>query len=271
MGKVLKVGEILLQAGIIDEIQLKAALSEQRQWGHRLGLTLVKMGMIEEDELIRALAMQLGLPVATLGGKRIPPEAIALVPARVAIEHSVIPLFVKRDGNAGKIFLGMEDPSNVEVLDDLSFRTGLEIQPVMVAPTDLGQAIDRYYVQKEESSGGVDPAASDESMGERSLSFSEANSEPVPQDDASASLEIDLTRAVDSKDEQPASRDNQLDFGQDSPPLTDGLAKEVGRLAAESEKTRNVLNAITQLLVEEGVLSLDQIQTRIAKLMGGNS
>jgi len=273
MDKGLKVGEILLQVGIIDEIQLESALAEQRQWGHRLGRTLVKLGMIEEDELIRALALQFSLPVAVVEGKRIPSEAIALVPARVAIEHSVIPLFVKRDGNIGRIFLGMEDPSNVEVLDDLSFRTGLEIQPVMVAPTDLAAAIDRYYVRKEESSDGADQAGGGESIGERNLSYSEveSKSEPEPQGDGSRLAEISLTQAVVGGDEQPASRDNELCFEQDSPQLPDDLVQEIDRLAAELARTRSVLNAITQLLVEQGILPLDQIQSRIAKLLGDDS
>ncbi|MEE8164538.1 MAG: hypothetical protein V3T64_03120 [Myxococcota bacterium] len=273
MGKLRKVGEILLQAGIIDETQLELALAEQQQWGCRIGPTLIKLGMVEEKDLIRALAMQFDLPVASLAGKRIPPEAIALVPARVATEHSVIPLFVKRDGKAGKIFLGMEDPSDVEVLDDLCFRTGLEIQPVMVGPTDLGAAIDRYYLHKQEHSGATALAASTESMGERSLSFSKAEpkSEPEPISGDSPSLEISMTQAVVSEAEQPASRDNELSFQQHFPVLPDGLVQDLERVVAESEKTRGVLIAITELLVEEGIRSLDQIQSRIAKLKGDDS
>ncbi|MGB0617846.1 MAG: hypothetical protein ACPGVZ_00130 [Myxococcota bacterium] len=140
-----RVGEILVAAGIIDEMQLEAALGEQKRWGRRLGVTLIKMGMVEEGHLIRALGKQLDLPVASLAGKRIPKEVIALVPARMASEHGVIPLFTKRGGRNGQLYLGMEDPSNLAVLDDLAFRTGMEIHPVMVGPTELGEAFDRYY------------------------------------------------------------------------------------------------------------------------------
>ena len=140
-----RVGEILVSAGIIDDMQLKAALGEQSRWGRRLGVTLIKMGMVEEGHLIRALAKQLDLPVASLAGKRIPDSVIALVPARVASEHGVIPLFTKEGGASNQLYLGMEDPSNLAVLDDLSFFTGMEIYPVMVGPSELGEAIDRYY------------------------------------------------------------------------------------------------------------------------------
>lgn len=140
-----KVGEILVAAGIIDEMQLNAALGEQARWGDRLGITLVKMGMVKEGHLIRALAKQLDLPVASLAGKRITEAVLALVPGRVASEHGVIPLFTKQKGSIQQLFLGMEDPLNLPVLDDLSFRTGMEIHPVVVGPSELGQAIDRYY------------------------------------------------------------------------------------------------------------------------------
>jgi len=126
-------------------MQLKAALGEQSRWGRRLGVTLIKMGMVEEGHLLRALAQQLDLPVASLAGKRIPDSVIALVPARVALEHGVIPLFTKEGGASNQLYLGMEDPSNLAVLDDLSFFTGMEIHPVMVGPSELGEAIDRYY------------------------------------------------------------------------------------------------------------------------------
>lgn len=140
-----KVGEILLEAGIIDEMQLQSALGEQARWGRRLGMTLVKLGMVQEGQLVRALARQFDMPVASLAGKKIAPEVIALVPARVAIEHTVIPLFTKQVGPKAQLFLGMEDPSDLGILDDLAFRTGMAIRPVMVAPSELGEAIDRYY------------------------------------------------------------------------------------------------------------------------------
>lgn len=143
-----KVGEILVQAGIIDELQLASALGEQTRWGRRLGMTLIKLGMVQEGQLVRALAKQFDLPVASLSGKKIAPEVIALVPAKVACDHSVIPLFVKKDGPKAQLFLGMEEPSDLGVLDDLAFRTGMLIRPVMVGPSEIGEAIDRYYTAK---------------------------------------------------------------------------------------------------------------------------
>ena len=116
----LKLGEILVRSGVIDEPQLLAALGEQKRWGHRLGVTLVKMGFLTEDQLCNALASQLNLPIAHLDNKRILPEVLALVPEELADTHMCLPLFVKRQGNVETLYLGVDDPTNLQVLDDLS-------------------------------------------------------------------------------------------------------------------------------------------------------
>ena len=76
-----RIGEILVRAGVIDEMQLSSALGEQSRWGRRLGVTLIKMGMVEEGHLVRALATQLDLPVASLAGKRIAQNVPAMTSA----------------------------------------------------------------------------------------------------------------------------------------------------------------------------------------------
>ena len=191
-----RVGEILVSAGIIDEMQLEAALGEQKQWGRRLGVTLIKMGMVEEGHRIRALAKQLDLPVASLAGKRIPEEVIALVPSRVASEHGVIPLFTKDGGRNGQLYLGMEDPSNLAVLDDLSFRTGMEIHPVMVGPTELGEAIDRYYHAREGGAPQRDPFKNGDTMNPGSLRVVTDDSPQPGTAPAEPSIEAEIQAAA---------------------------------------------------------------------------
>lgn len=141
----IRIGEILVNAGVIDQHQLNAALGEQRRWGRPIGQTLVKMGLVEERDLVRALASQLSLPVASLDGKRIGPEVLALVPADVAEQRMVLPLFVKKAGRRTTLYLAMEDPGDLAVLDDLAFRTGFQVKPVMMSPSELCEGIDRYY------------------------------------------------------------------------------------------------------------------------------
>jgi type IV pilus assembly protein PilB len=141
----LKLGEMLLAKGLIDEAQLAAALEEQRRWGKRLGMTLVLMGLLEEETLIRILASQLKLPVARIRGKRINAEVIELVPVELAEKHRCLPLFMKDIGGSRELFVAMEDPSDFDAQGELGFRIGFRIRPVLVAPTELEDALQRHY------------------------------------------------------------------------------------------------------------------------------
>jgi type IV pilus assembly protein PilB len=147
----IRIGEILVRAGVIDQHQLNAALGEQRRWGKPLGATLVKLGFVEERDLVRGLASQLALPVASLEGKRIASAVLDLVPADMAQEYMVLPLFAKKDGRRTTLFLAMEDPGDLAVMDDLAFRTGMQVKPVMMAPSELAEGIDRYYRDRKPS------------------------------------------------------------------------------------------------------------------------
>ena len=145
MGKRLKLGEMLVAKGLISEAQLANALGEQRRWGKRLGMTLVLMGFLEEEVLIRTLAAQLKLPVARIRGKRVNAEVVELVPVELAEKHRCLPLFVKSQDGARELFLAMEDPSDLDAQGELGFRIGFRIRPVLVAPTELEDALQRHY------------------------------------------------------------------------------------------------------------------------------
>jgi type IV pilus assembly protein PilB len=260
-----RVGEILVQAGVIDEMQLASALGEQTRWGRRLGVTLIKMGMVEEGHLIRALAKQLDLPVASLEGKRIADDVVALVPKRVASEHGVMPLFVKQEGSKDQLFLGMEDPSNIAVLDDLTFRTGMQVFPVMVGPSELGAAIDRYYLSNS-SSTAADPATEDP-IGEISLCVVADGGDPKSSESLVQSMATEASPVPDSL----SAREVEFELRDPVPVLPEGLVEAVARAIEETEKTRDVAKAIAHLLIEKGVLSLEELQAQIAQQKGGDS
>ena len=86
-----KLGDLLVASGTIDAAQLTAALGEQKSWGRPLGMTLVRMGFVDEDTLIHALASQLKLPIVKLAGKGRQPGSARSRPDRARREVSLSP------------------------------------------------------------------------------------------------------------------------------------------------------------------------------------
>lgn len=153
-----KLGELLVSAGAITEAQLRAALLEQRKWGKPLGMTLVAMNYLDEETLVRTLARQLGLQVAWLRGKRIAPEVLEMVPAELASKHRCLPLTVRDEPGGSVLYVAMQDPADLEAIDDVTFRAGCKVKPVLAAPTELEDALRHQY--EFAAAGGASETAS---------------------------------------------------------------------------------------------------------------
>jgi type IV pilus assembly protein PilB len=280
MGKRLKLGEMLVAKGLISDQQLTAALAEQRRWGKRLGMTLVLMGSLEEETLIRTLAAQLKLPVARIRGKRVSNEVIELVPVELAEKHRCLPLFMKDQGGSRELFLAMEDPSDLDAQGELGFRIGYRIRPVLVAPTELEDALQRHY-HWTAVAGAPSPPLSPVSTVARD---SEQPSLPEPMEAPFEDTEPELRAAAAAAASTEEPGDTQPD-----PPDIERAAAELGDFEAPESKPAPrsapapqaepalrtpsgsmspdvILRALSQLLVEKGVLSRDELVERLRTL-----
>lgn len=154
-----KLGHMLVDAGLIDETQLKSALVHQQHTRCLFGASLVKLGYLNEEELLEFLAEAFNLVRVDLKWRAIPKELLALVPEAKAREYQVIP--VEREVLHGTAYLlvATSDPTHLANLDDLAFLTGCEIRPGLASESDIYQAIDRCYGGKGESSTGPVVAA----------------------------------------------------------------------------------------------------------------
>jgi type IV pilus assembly protein PilB len=140
-----RLGEILVEEGVIDEDILRRALEKQRELGGKLGQILVSEEALSEDELAETLAQQKGLEHVSLYGRVIDREATALVPVRFARMQQVVP--VGFDGK--RLILAMADPLDIEAMDEVRLMTGLEIEPVVAAASEISEAIERYMVSSD--------------------------------------------------------------------------------------------------------------------------
>ena len=131
-------GQLLLDNGTIARGALARALEEQQQTGERLGMTLVRLKACGEEDVARALARQLNLPYAR------PPleaaeDALSQVGEGLARRHGLLPLSL----GERTLRLAMADPLDLATADDVQFRTGLGVEPVVASRTAIGEALDR--------------------------------------------------------------------------------------------------------------------------------
>jgi len=136
-----RLGELLQQAGKVTEEQLNQALAAQQSQGGRVGSHLVKMGFIDDEELVEFLSQRYGVPAINLSEIEVDDSIISIIPAEVARKYTILP--VSKAG--AKLTIAMVDPTNVFAMDDVKFMTGYNVEPVVASDSTLRGAIDQYY------------------------------------------------------------------------------------------------------------------------------
>ncbi|MBI3398561.1 MAG: Flp pilus assembly complex ATPase component TadA [Deltaproteobacteria bacterium] len=139
--KVKKIGEILIEAGLITKAQLEEALNLSKKRGARLGATLVNLGIVSEEDIGHALAQQFNIPYISLKDLIIEPHVIKLIPEALARRYMVIPF--AKEGNNLKV--AMFDPLDVFATDDLKKVSGCQILPSAATEAEIQRAIGQYY------------------------------------------------------------------------------------------------------------------------------
>ncbi len=136
-----RIGELLLKEKRITPEQLQEALTHQRQNGGRLGLNLVKLGFVKDEEVTSLLSRQYGVPAIDIHQFEIDPTVTRLVSSETAQKYGVVPL--SRSG--ARLTIAMIDPTNVFAMDDIKFMTGYNVEPVVASERGILDAIQKYY------------------------------------------------------------------------------------------------------------------------------
>ncbi|OAT74353.1 GspE/PulE family protein [Parageobacillus thermoglucosidasius] len=135
-----RLGDLLVEAGLITEEQLQEALREKAP-GQKLGDALLQRGYITEQQLIEVLEFQLGIPHVSLYRYPIDPKLTNLIPKEFAKRHMVMPLKIEGE----RLFVAMADPMDFFVIDDLRLSTGFHIETAIASKDDILRAIHTYY------------------------------------------------------------------------------------------------------------------------------
>lgn len=137
-------GESLVDEGIITQDQLAQALTEEKRSGQRLRKVIVKMGFVDENDLVVLLAAKLGVPRIELANYLVDPKVIELIPEELARKYELIPILKIGD----RLTCAMVDPWNVFALDELRARTALIIEPAVASEGEIKQALQEHYGAK---------------------------------------------------------------------------------------------------------------------------
>ena len=236
----IKIGDLLVKAGVITELQLKAALAEQQQWGGKLGDILVRMEFLTEEVLVRALSKQTGIARADLTGEG-DKGALSVVSADTAEEFGVVPVGLKDQGRT--LVVAMSDPLNISATDHLvSLTGGRKIETQLAGASAIRNAISRWY------------------RGEELLGDTQQSGRMRIINNAGESVVGFDTRNLSKTVAPKAARQQPV------PTPARQSAVEVLRGVEETQR-RSVaaLKAMVELLIEKGIFSRDEYLARVKR------
>jgi len=134
-----RIGEVLVELGIVSDDEISHALEAQRSSGRRLGEVLLQEGLVKPRDLVRALAVQFDLPFVDLTDRPIDIEVSQLVPQQLAMRHRALPVWREDQ----QIVVAMANPVDVLALDDIRSLVGRQVKPVMAEAAQILKAIER--------------------------------------------------------------------------------------------------------------------------------
>ncbi len=275
-----RVGELLLKARVIDELQLRSARAQLDQWGGRIGKVITDMGLADEDTITATIAKAMGLQQVQLGHLPKDPTALSRLEVRFAEEHAVFPMALKDNGKT--LVLAMADPTDLELMDAAASRARTRISPVVAGETEIEHAILRYYRNQ-------DPAAGAAPRARQAIRRATQEVEQVGDDgeefkivDMSGKTMIKHLADLEGGPTDPAgmpalpprpgppvpsSRTSELLDEMMAPAASAALtAEERARLESlrvNQEKSAVIVRALAALLVEKGYATAKDVATRL--------
>jgi type IV pilus assembly protein PilB len=144
-----RLGDLLVKAGLIGTDELEKAKEQFDKEGGFLGTYLVKLGIMGEEEITSFLSEHFNVPLVSLFEFQIDEDLVKLIPQNLALKHNIFP--VERKGTTG-LKVAMLDPSNMVSLNDIKFITGLDIEPVVCAESEMRTAHEQFYKAEEDVS-----------------------------------------------------------------------------------------------------------------------
>lgn len=241
-----KVRDLLLNAGLVDEYQMRAALGRLEQWGGRLPKVLADMGMLTEETSAQVLAGALRMPMQGLGTVVRDGAALSRLDMHFCEEHAVFPISLNTRTHT--LTLAMADPTELDVVDLVAARVNARVSVVVATESQILAAIGRHYRGEEPAmtQRRVSREVSVEPMG---LELDDSAPAPMPTRSGGLSPAMKATPSANTLlDEMMGEGDKERGYTQEE------LAR-IGNLRLTHERTSLMLRALQELLREKGFLA----------------
>ncbi len=139
-----RLGDLLVEAGVLTDAQLQEALGKQKEIGKRLGEVLVEMQLTDENEIAEALHKQLRIPIAKIREAKIDPAVLEMLPENIIRKHTLVPFEVDPE-NPNVLRVAMSDPLDIIAMDDMMIVSNMQIEPMVATVADVNYVIEKFF------------------------------------------------------------------------------------------------------------------------------
>ncbi|MFL5322492.1 MAG: hypothetical protein ACJ790_22725 [Myxococcaceae bacterium] len=263
-----RIGDILVKAKVIDDLQLRSAMAHVDQWGGRLTAAVLDLNLADEDKSAEAISKALNLPRAQLGNIQKDPQALSRIDVQTAEQNAVFPIALRDNGKT--LHVAFADPTNMGLLDELGRKARARVVPYIAGEVEISHAISRHYRGVEPSAAEKlrrkpKPDATDDDDSGDEFKITDMNGKTVMK--RLSDIDPSLAKAAGEVAAKPAP---PVDMGGDgggagdllddlmgtSPAvaaqLSDADWQRVVAVKSNQEKSAVILRALTDLLAEKG-------------------
>ena len=219
------IGELLVEAKALSSEKLEEALKIPRVPGRKLGQVLIEAGLVTEAQVTQALSLQLSVPWVSLYHIDFSRQLLNRVPRELAEKHCLVPIFVRHvKGQGDTMYVAIEDPANEAGLADAGKAVGLPVRPMIASPSDIRSALRVYYGTPEEPVVSPEPPAPDASAPRDGRKGEKAEPPPLPPSRRMAPATA-MSAETHAKPEAPATQPGRESGRPAVPPARDAPAR----------------------------------------------
>jgi hypothetical protein len=248
-----RIGDALVKAHVIDDMQLRSAMAQQEKFGGRIAGQIAELQFAPENAIVAELARVFRIERADLGMVARDPEAISKLDANFCQQHGVFPISIHDSGKT--LWVAMAEPCDLELVDTIASKARCRVKEFIAGEREIMSAIDRHY-HRVEHSGAKSGSGSAAQVPTREAEFSATSEEREEDSQFSISMRRPATPPPMSAVSIAAT-----------PP---DLVEQIKYLRERLDKATRVVRALVDLGQSKGLFTAEEIRAAMGKLGKGD-